>query len=271
MRARQIKQEKKEYTVKPVNIIELQDVQLRLEGRSVLSDITLTIREGEFITILGPNGAGKSTLLKLMLGLYKPSGGTIRILGKPPKRGNDEIGYVPQHRILEADLALRARDVVGFGLDGNKWGFSLPDKNRSHVIDMALEEVDMKKIADMPVGKLSGGQQQSVLIAQALLTNPKILLLDEPLSNLDIAHAQAIVSLIKKIAMRRNITVLLVTHDVNPLLSVIDRVMYLANTHMAMGVPDEVITSRQLSVLYKSPVDVIRVKGRIFVLGEEGE
>ena len=251
------------------NVIDLQNVQLILGGRTILEDISLTIQEGEFITILGPNGAGKSTLLKLLLGLYKPTSGEIHILGKQPKRGNNEIGYAPQHRTLEADLALRARDVVGFGLDGNKWGIALPNVKREKHIEQALDEVDMLYLADMPVGMLSGGEQQRLLIAQALLTHPKILLLDEPLSNLDISHAQAIVTLITKIARNRHITVLLVTHDVNPLLSSIDKVLYIANSHSAMGKPEEIITSKELSALYGSPIEVINTKGRLFVIGEE--
>ena len=250
-------------------IIDLQHLKLILGNRTILSDITLEIHEAEFVAILGPNGAGKSTLFKLLLGLYKPTSGSMQIFGKLPKKGNDAIGYAPQHRTLEADLALRARDVVGFGLDGNKWGISLPNTQRTKTINTALEEVDMLYLADMPVGKLSGGEQQRLLIAQALLTNPKILLLDEPLSNLDIAHAQAIVTLVVKISRERGITVLLVTHDVNPLLSVIDRVLYMANTHSAIGKVEEVITSKQLSKLYGSPVEVVTAKGRIFVIGEE--
>lgn len=250
-------------------VIELQHVYLNLSGRTILSDLTMTIGEGEFITILGPNGAGKSTFLKLLLGLYKPTSGKIHILSKLAKKGNNEIGYAPQHRTLEADLVLRSRDIVGFGLDGNRWGISLPNPQREKIIDNALQEVDMLHLGEMPVGKLSGGEQQRLLIAQALLTNPKILLLDEPLSNLDITHAQAMVTLIAKIAKDRNITVLLVTHDINPLLSVIDRVIYMANTHSAIGKPEEVIASRKLSELYGSPIEVATVKGRIFVIGEE--
>jgi zinc/manganese transport system ATP-binding protein len=250
-------------------IIELDKVALTLNGRTVLHDISLTIKEGEFVAILGPNGAGKSTLLKLLLGLYKPTAGTISVLGKSPRRGNNEIGYAPQHRTLEADLALRARDIVGFGLDGNHWGIAFPNKKREKHIDQALEEVDMLRLANVPVGELSGGEQQRLLIAQALLTHPKILLLDEPLSNLDIIHAEGIVSLINKIARNRKMTVLLVTHDVNILLPIIDRVLYMANTHSAIGKPEEVITNANLTQLYGSPVEVIKAQGRLFVIGEE--
>lgn len=190
-------------------------------------------------------------------------------MNKQPSKGNNEIGYAPQHRTLEADLALRATDVVGFGLDGNRWGVSLPSEKRNKRIKKALEEVDMLHLADMPVGRLSGGEQQRLLIAQALLTNPRILLLDEPLSNLDIMHAQAIVTLITKIARARNITVLLVTHDVNPVLSTIDRVIYMANCHSRIGTPAEIINNKELSELYGSPIEVVHAKGRIFVIGEE--
>jgi zinc/manganese transport system ATP-binding protein len=250
-------------------VITLQDVGLALNRRPVLHDISLTINEGEFVAVLGPNGAGKSTLLKLLLGLYKPTEGTITVLGTSPRSGNNEIGYAPQHRTLEADLALRARDIVGFGLDGNQWGIALPNKKREKHINQALDEVDMLRLANMPVGELSGGEQQRLLIAQALLTHPKILLLDEPLSNLDIIHAEGIVSLINKIAQNRNMTVLLVSHDVNILLPVIDRVLYMANTHSAIGKPGEVITNTNLTRLYGSPVEVVKAQGRLFVIGEE--
>jgi len=250
-------------------VIELHDVNLVLGSREIFHNINLSISEGEFITILGPNGAGKSTFLKLLLGLNAPTSGQVKVLGRVPTKGNNEIGYVPQHRSVDVDLALQARDVVGFGLDGDKWGFGLPNKHRTDIINKVLEEVDMLNLASMPVGKLSGGEQQRLLIAQALLTDPKILLLDEPLSNLDISHAQAIVSLIKKIADDRNITVLLVTHDVNLLLGVIDRAIYMVNTRSVIGRPDQIINTKQLSELYGSSVEVINTKGRIFVVGEK--
>ncbi len=217
---------------------------------------------------MGPNGAGKSTLLKLLLGLYKPNSGKILIFGKSPRTGNNQIGYAPQHRSLEADLALRARDVVGFGLDGNKWGIAFPSKERTSAIDRVLMEVDMLHLSEAPMGRLSGGEQQRLLVAQALLAEPKILFLDEPLSNLDITHSAAIVMLLTKIAKTRNITVLLVTHDINPLLSAVDRVMYMANARSAIGKTQDVITSKALSELYGSPIDVVETKGRLFVLGE---
>ena len=249
--------------------IELHHVRVQFGRRVLLEDLNLNIQQGEFVALLGPNGAGKSTLLKLLLGLLRPAAGRIRVLGSAPRRGNRDIGYAPQHRALETDLALRARDVVGFGLDGNRWGISFPSARRRSLIDAALAEVNALSFADAPVGQLSGGEQQRLLIAQALLTNPRLLLLDEPLANLDIAHGQEIVALVSALCRSRGVTVLLVSHDVNPLLPVIDRVLYIANGQSAIGTPEEVITSATLSKLYNAQVEVVQALGRLFVVGAE--
>ena len=249
--------------------IALEHARVQFGERAILQDVNMTIEQGEFIVILGPNGAGKSTLLKLLLGLLKPSAGAVRVLGRPPRRGNSAIGYAPQHRVLEADLALRARDVVGFGLDGHRWGPGFPSHKRRAIIDQALAEVDALAFADAPMGPLSGGEQQRLLIAQALLSNPRILLLDEPLANLDISHGQEIVSLVARVCRTRGVTVLLVAHDINPLLPATDRVLYIANGHSVIGIPREVITSSTLSQLYGSPVEVIQALNRVFVVGVE--
>jgi zinc/manganese transport system ATP-binding protein len=250
-------------------IVKVEHARIRLGGRTILEDINLTVYAGEFVAVLGPNGAGKSTLLKSLLGLIKPEAGTISILGRPARRGNPAIGYVPQKRVLEADLALRARDVVGFGLDGHRWGIGWPDARRKALIDDVLREVDALELADVPIGELSGGEQQRLLIAQALLTNPRLLLLDEPLANLDLNREQEIVALVARVCRERNVAVMLVTHDINPLLSVIDRVLYIANGQSAIGTPDEVITSQTLSRLYGAPVEVVRTLNRVFVVGVE--
>ncbi|GAC1350693.1 MAG: ABC transporter ATP-binding protein [Ktedonobacteraceae bacterium] len=250
-------------------VVELEHVRIQFGRRVIIEDINMDMNEGEFIVVLGPNGAGKSTLLKLLLGLLRPSAGNVRVLGHAPRRGNSAIGYAPQHRVLEADLALRARDVVGFGLDGHRWGTGFPSRKRNAIIDEALEEVDAGAFADAPVGQLSGGEQQRLLIAQALLTNPRLLLLDEPLENLDISHEQEIVTLITRVCRTRHAAVLLVSHDINPLLSVTDRVLYIANGHSAIGTPDEVITSNMLTRLYGSPVEVVQALNRVFVVGAE--
>jgi zinc/manganese transport system ATP-binding protein len=250
-------------------VVELAQVRVQFGKRVLLENMSLALEQGEFITILGPNGAGKSTFLKLLLGLLRPAAGTIRVLGRPPRRGNREIGYAPQHRTLETDLALRARDVVGFGLDGDRWGIALPTRRRRARIDQALAEVNALAFADAPVGQLSGGEQQRLLIAQALLTEPRLLLLDEPLANLDITHGQEIVTLVSEVCRARGVTVLLVSHDINPLLPVTDRVLYIANGQSAIGTPAEVITSATLSKLYNSSVEVVQALGRLFVVGAE--
>lgn len=251
------------------SVLALENVRIQLGGRTILDHITMEVNEGEFIAILGPNGAGKSTLLKLLLGLIPPQAGSIRVLGHVPRRGNDAIGYAPQHRTLETDLALRARDVVGFGLDGHHWGPGWPSRKREEAIEQALREVDAFDLANAPVGQLSGGEQQRLLIAQALITNPRLLLLDEPLANLDISHEQEIIELVARVCRERNVAVMLVTHDINPLLPVVDRVIYIARGQSAIGTPDEVITSETLTKIYGSPVQVLQALNRVFVVGAE--
>lgn len=250
-------------------VIALDDVAVTLGSRTIVEKLSFTVAKGDFVAILGPNGAGKTTLLKLLLGLLKPSHGIISVLGRAPHRGDRNIGYAPQHRVLETDLALRARDVVGFGLDGNKWGIGFGNKKRDQLIDAALKEVDALRFGNASVGHLSGGEQQRLLIAQALITDPNILLLDEPLANLDINHATEIVALLADVTAKRGVTVMLVSHDVNPLLPAANRVLYLARGHSAIGTPEEIITTETLSRLYGAQVEVVRSGGHVFVVGAE--
>jgi zinc/manganese transport system ATP-binding protein len=250
-------------------VISLEHIEVQLGGRPILQDVSLSIKQGEFIVILGPNGAGKTTLIKLLLGLVKPSACSVRLLGQTPRGGLREIGYVPQRRTLDVEMSLRGRDLVGFGLDGHRWGIGLPSRRRKEKIDRALQEVDTLHLADAPVGQLSGGEQQRLLIAQALISDPRLLLLDEPLANLDLAHQQEVASLVDKVCRERGVTVLLVSHDINPLLQFTDRVIFLANNHTAIGPVAEVITSATLSRLYGSMVEVVFAKGRYFVVGAE--
>lgn len=249
--------------------ISLHDVIVQLGDRTILDRISFEIPTGEFVAVLGPNGAGKSTLLKLLLGLLQQKSGDVSLFGRTPHRGNPIIGYAPQHRVLETDFALRARDVVGFGLDGHRWGIGLPNPKREQAINALLREVDALHLGNEPVGQLSGGEQQRLLIAQALISQPKILLLDEPLANLDINHAQEIVTLVAKICRERQVTVLFVAHDVNPLLPVAHSVLYLAHGHATLGHPDKVITSSVLTQLYETPIEVVRTADRVFVIGAE--
>ncbi len=251
------------------SLVTLDRVTIRLGERIIQREMSLNLLPGELVAVLGPNGAGKSTLLKLLLGLIKPAEGEVRVFGAPPKRGNRLIGYAPQFGTIESDHALRVRDIVGFGLDGHRWGPGWPSRTRTAAIERALDEVGALALADAPANELSGGEQQRLLIAQALLTNPRLLLLDEPLSNLDIARAQEVIQLVDRIRRARGVAVLLVTHDVNPLLPYLDRVLYMANAKSLIGLPDEVINRERLSAIYGSPVEVVEALGRLFVVGVE--
>jgi zinc/manganese transport system ATP-binding protein len=249
---------------------EMDHVTVELGGRTILNDISLCIQPGEFIAVLGSNGAGKSTVLRALLGLVRPSSGSIRVLGRTPRRGRPDVGYCPQVRTLDRDTPLRARDLVGLGLDGHRWGFGgLARRERTKLVDQVLTEVDALGFADAPVGRLSGGEQQRLAIAQALLARPPLLLLDEPLSNLDIRSQREIIVLVQRLRRQLQMAVLFVTHGVNPLLGVIDRVCYLAGGRAAIGSVDEVIRSDVLSRLYGSPIEVIRAGDRIFVAADE--
>jgi len=252
---------------RPRPVISTEGVRVDLGGRTILADMAMSIEDGQLVAILGPNGAGKSTLLKVILGLVKPVAGTVSVLGQPAGRANARIGYVPQFRAIEAETTLRARDVVRFGLDGNRWGLGWPSRARENLIDAVLEEVDGRELARAAMGELSGGERQRLLIAQALLSDPRLLLLDEPLASLDLGREQEIIALIRRVCRSRGVAVLFVTHDVNPLLSDLDGVLYLANGRSAIGRPEEVITRETLSDLYGAPVEVVKSGGRVFVVG----
>ena len=254
-------------TMATETVVSASHARVILGDRAILGDLTFQVTEGELIAILGPNGAGKSTLLKLLLGLIRAASGTVQVLGQPPGRANRRIGYVPQFRAIEAETTLRARDVVRFGLDGHRWGPGWPNRERDRLIDRVLDEVDGRALAQASLGELSGGERQRLLIAQALLSDPRLLLLDEPLASLDIGREQEIIALICRLCRSRTMAVLFVTHDVNPLLPDVDRVLYLANGHSAIGAPDEVITGPSLSALYGARVDVVKAQGRVFVVG----
>jgi zinc/manganese transport system ATP-binding protein len=237
-----------------------------LGGRRVLDDVSVTIRSGEFTGLIGSNGAGKTTLLRAILGLQTLSQGSIQVRGRPLSRSNRPIGYVPQKVLLDPDLPLRARDLVGLGLDGHRFGVPTRARARREAVDEMMAAVGAEHLADARVGRLSGGEQQRVLIAHALVSGPELLLLDEPLANLDLASAQEVVGLLRHFARDRGVATLLSAHDVNPLLPVMDRVVYLADGRAASGPTDDVIKEDVLSALYRHHVDVINVHGRILVI-----
>ncbi|MGO8950796.1 MAG: metal ABC transporter ATP-binding protein [Ktedonobacterales bacterium] len=259
----------------PPRVVELRDAAVELGGRTIWSQASFTVESGEFITVLGPNGAGKSTLLKVVLGLLRPSAGEVRVFGRAPRRGRAEIGYVPQRRTIESDLNVRGRDFVQLGLDGYRWGFALPIPGRHEARDRvqeAIVSVEATPYADRPIGQLSGGEQQRLLLAQALVGNPRLLLLDEPLASLDLRNQQAISQLVARLARERSMTVMLVSHDLNPLLGLVDRLVYVARGKVVSGTPDTILTTENLTRLYNSPVEVLRdSQGHVFVVGLDAE
>jgi zinc/manganese transport system ATP-binding protein len=256
----------------PDEALAVDGLSVRLGGREVLRDVGFTIRRGEFVGLIGANGAGKTTLMRVILGLLQPSAGEIRISGRPRgRRGGGAVGYVPQKIQLDPDMPLRARDLVGLGLDGNRLGFPLPSRSRRALVDEMLHAVDAEHIADARVGNLSGGEQQRIMIAHALVSHPGLLLLDEPLANLDIASEQEVVALLARIAAEQQIAVLISAHEMNPLLPVMDRIVYMAEGRAASGPTEDVVRDDVLSELYGHHVDVIHVHGRILVVAGRGD
>ncbi len=249
-------------------VLILDHVAVALGGRPVLREVSARIAPGEFVGLIGANGAGKTTLLKVILGLLRADSGQVEVMGQPlhRRRGARAIGYVPQKQSIDPDTPLRGRDLVALGIDGERWGIPFPSKARRARIDEALRAVDALAYADAPVGRLSGGEQQRLLIAQALLADPRLLLLDEPLSNLDLRSAGEVVRLVARLGRERGIAVLLVAHDMNPLMAVMDRVLYLAEGRAVIGVVDEVVRGDVLTRLYGYPVEVLNVQGRVLVV-----
>jgi len=249
--------------------VALEGATCRAGDRPVWTDLSLAVRPGEFLAIMGPNGAGKTTLLRVLLGLQRLAVGRALVAGQPPRPGNPAIGYVPQHRGFDPDLPVRGRDLVAWGLDGHRWGVTLRPRATARRVDDLLEYVGARGFADAPVGELSGGEQQRLRIAQALIGNPTLLLCDEPLSSLDLRYQQMVVGLITDWNRRRGATVLFVTHDINPVLSVVDRILLLAGTRWAEGAPTEILRSETLTRVYGSPVDVLEHRGRVVILGAD--
>jgi zinc/manganese transport system ATP-binding protein len=252
-------------------ILSVEGVGVSLSGRRILDDVRFRIMPGEFTGLIGSNGAGKTTLFRVILGLQAASAGRVLVGGRPLTRRNPIIGYVPQKVFFDPDMPLRARDVVALGLDGHRLGVPLGWGRRRQAVDRMLEAVDARHFADARVGNLSGGEQQRVLIAHALISRPRLLLLDEPLANLDIRAEGEVVALLARIAREERIAVFISAHDVNPLLPVMDRLVYVAAGRTASGTTEEVIRAEVLSALYGQHVDVLRVHGRILVVaGAEG-
>jgi zinc/manganese transport system ATP-binding protein len=255
--------------------LELREVSVRLGGRQILDGVSYSVAPGEFTGLIGSNGAGKTTMLRIILGLRAADSGYVLVDGKSTVRGRGHgrvrahqrrIGYVPQKIQLEQDAPLRARDLVALGLDGGRLGPRLPSRARRETVDRMLASVGATAFADERVGTLSGGEQQRILIAHALISQPRLLLMDEPLANLDLRSGQEVVELVSRVAKEQGVAVLLSAHDINPLLPVMDKVVYLAEGRAAAGTTGQVVRSDVLSGLYQHPISVLRVDGRILVV-----
>jgi zinc/manganese transport system ATP-binding protein len=252
-------------------VLAVHGVSVALGGRQILDRVTFTVAAGEFTGLIGANGAGKTTLLRVILGLQAPAAGRVRIGGRDRGWRNRSIGYVPQKVHLDPDMPMRARDLIGLGLDGHRFGIPVPSAKRKALIDEMLTAVDAQRFADARVGTLSGGEQQRVLLAHALISRPQLLLLDEPLANLDLRSGQEIIALLHRIAVEQRIAVLLSAHEMNVLLPVMDRVVYLADGRAAAGSTEQVIRTEVLSELYGHHVEVLRVNGRILVVAGDAD
>ncbi len=250
------------------NLLAVEDLDVDVEGRSIIRGATFAVQHGEFTGLIGSNGTGKTTLIRVILGLLAPKGGRVLMHGEPMGRSRRAVGYVPQKVLLDPEMPIRARDLVALGVDGHRVGLARRSRETLDAVEEMLVAVEAESFADRRIGTLSGGEQQRVLIAHALVSRPELVLLDEPLANLDPGSAQEIIALLHGIVSRQKVAVLLSAHEMNPLLPVMDRIVYVANGHVASGTTDEVIRPEVLSALYGHHVEVLRVHGRVLVVTE---
>jgi zinc/manganese transport system ATP-binding protein len=251
-----------------MNVIDLDRASIRVRDRTVLSEITISVGAGEFIGVLGPNGSGKTTLMRTLLGLIKPSSGTVRVFGRAPRRGDAALGYVPQVRTVLPELRMRGLDVVASCLHGERWGIPTLRQADRRMIENTLAAVGARDLADRPLSEMSGGERQRLLLAQALIGSPQLLLLDEPLISLDPRHQEVVIDFVRRFGRERGITILFSAHELNQLLGVLDRVLYLGRGRAALGTIDEVVTAPVLSGLYGADIQVIHAEGHIFVMSQ---
>jgi zinc/manganese transport system ATP-binding protein len=251
--------------------IELDGVAVGYSGRTLWRDLSLRVEPGEFVAVLGGNGSGKTTLLKLLLGLIRPTAGTVKVLGHEPSRGDRQVGYVPQHQAFDADVPIRGVDLVRLGADGHRFGPRRAPGELRERVSVSIAAVGASPYALAPVGLLSGGEQQRLRIAAAVVDDPAVVLADEPLQSLDLASQQQVANVLNERRRLVGCSVLVVTHDINPVLRHVDRVLYLATGGWAAGTPEEVLTSETLSGLYGVDIDVVRVRDHIVIVGAPDE
>jgi zinc/manganese transport system ATP-binding protein len=249
-------------------IITAENLAAGYENNIVWHDASFTINRGEFVAVIGPNGAGKTTLFRLLLGLQRPSGGSIKIFDSEPKRGNPQIGYVPQRHMIDSETNVESLELVHLAFCGHQWGFHLSAKADRKAALIALEAVGATELAHQSLNALSGGELQRIFLAEALVSKPSVLLLDEPLANLDIRRERDLLQLVNNVVRSRDVTALLIAHNINPLLPFLDKVIYIANGKVATGKPNEVLTSEVLSALYGVQIEVLRdSRGNVAIVG----
>jgi zinc/manganese transport system ATP-binding protein len=252
-------------------VLQIRNATLGFQEKTLWSNLNLDVQPREFIAVIGANGSGKTSLLKAILGEIKLTSGEIRIDQKLVRRGNHHVGYIPQHRSSDASVPLLAKDMVRLGIDGDRFGLPLPSRKTNALVTSVLAEVDASHLAKKKVGSLSGGELQRLRVGQAVVSSPDLILADEPLSALDLHQQKVVADLLNRQRQEHEAAVLFVTHDVNPILEYVDRVLYLANGKFRIGTPDEVLRSEVLTELYGTPVDVVRNQGRIVVVGTNDE
>jgi zinc/manganese transport system ATP-binding protein len=252
-------------------LVEAEGLAAGYPGRTVWTLADFQVMRGEFVAIIGPNGAGKTTLFRLLLGLQRPTAGTLKVFGGEPRKGSPRIGYVPQQHVVDQESHIESLELVKLGFSGTRWGFGLFSGQDRGAALAALESVGASDLAHRPMAELSGGELQRIFLAEALVSRPDLLLLDEPLSNLDIRHENDEVALIDRIVRTRNVAALLIAHNINPLMPFLDRIIYVANGKVASGKPKDVLTTESLSALYGTQVEVLRdSRGNVAIVGVEG-
>lgn len=238
--------------------VALRGVSARRGGHLIWSDADFEVPTGSFTAVIGANGSGKSTLTQIVLGLLPPAAGTVEVFGAPARRGNPAIGLVPQNHTLYNAAEVRCRDLVKLSTQGTRWGFGLRDSGQAAAVESALAAVGATDFAASRLGSTSGGQQQRISIAAALVTKPNLLILDEPLAGLDLAGQVELVELVHHINHDRGVTVLFVTHDLNPVLDHIDSAIYIVDQRPRFAPVAQITDPKLLTRLYGTAVQVTR-------------
>jgi zinc transport system ATP-binding protein len=234
-------------------VVDINDLWVYYDGISILQGVSLSVEKGDFLGIIGPNGGGKTTLLKVILGLITPSRGKVYVLNRSPKSSRHLIGYVPQYNPFDRDFPVNVHDTVLMGCNGTRGlikRYSKEDKERAQ---MALETVGMFTYRNQQLGKLSGGEQQRVFIARALVSRPRLLLLDEPTSGIDSAMQTDFYELLER--LKKDVTIIMVSHDISAVSIYVDKIACLNHELYYHGSKE--IEPEILEATYKCPVQLI--------------